>query len=333
MTDPNDAVDFDNVTYSDSPDATFNSPAILISPIIKEDALRRVSATNQAFAPSHSVQGDAESAYATNSQQSTSHHLSASYEQGQSFVTASNTEAAVDRPLGSTDAHPAANNKLTFASLGSQPWPFPSGPYLSFAPRPIYEPTGELLHENIGTFDQFDSPDIITRASLALPTQGSYPQNSKSASVSGDTSQGSADAVDVFVQPKAPRSALKRKSESVESPIAQSGPPKKPAVQRSVSFERMSGRGPLSPNDAERQQNHGSGSGQRGRGRQPSGSTPRGPANVQTTHSATSARANMGTRAPSGHPPSILPPEKVFPIQIGSDLFRLSGASISSDGE
>jgi hypothetical protein len=27
-----------------------------------------------------------------------------------------------------------------------------------------------------------------------------------------------------------------------------------------------------------------------------------------------------------------LPPEKVFPIQIGSELFRLSGASISSDG-
>lgn len=28
----------------------------------------------------------------------------------------------------------------------------------------------------------------------------------------------------------------------------------------------------------------------------------------------------------------ILPPEKVFPIQIGSELFRLSGASIASDG-
>lgn len=28
-----------------------------------------------------------------------------------------------------------------------------------------------------------------------------------------------------------------------------------------------------------------------------------------------------------------LPPEKVFPIQIGSELFRLSGASISSDGQ
>jgi hypothetical protein len=31
--------------------------------------------------------------------------------------------------------------------------------------------------------------------------------------------------------------------------------------------------------------------------------------------------------------PSTLPPEKVFSIQIGSELFRLSGASISSDGQ
>jgi hypothetical protein len=30
--------------------------------------------------------------------------------------------------------------------------------------------------------------------------------------------------------------------------------------------------------------------------------------------------------------PNILPHGKVFPIQIGSELFRLSGASISSDG-
>lgn len=29
----------------------------------------------------------------------------------------------------------------------------------------------------------------------------------------------------------------------------------------------------------------------------------------------------------------MLPSGKVFPIQIGSELFRLSGASISSDGE
>lgn len=30
--------------------------------------------------------------------------------------------------------------------------------------------------------------------------------------------------------------------------------------------------------------------------------------------------------------PKILPHERVFPIQIGSELFKLSGASISSDG-
>ena len=332
MTDPHDAIDFDNVIHSGSPDSTYNSPAILISPVSREGALRQVSATNQAVVPSHSVKRDAKPAYATNYHQSTSHHSRASYDLEQSFLTTSTAEAAVDQSLGSTDAQPAANNKLTLASFGSQPWTIPSGPYLNFAPRPLYEPTGELLNENIGSFDQFDSPDTI-RASLVLPTEDSYPQISNSASVSGDTSQGSADAVDVFVQPKAPRSALKRKSESIESPIAQAGLPKKPTVQRSVSFERMSGRGPLSPNDADRPQNHGSGSSQRARGRQSSGSTPRGVGNVQAAQGVASGRTNMGTRAPSGHPPSILPPEKVFPIQIGSDLFRLSGASISSDGE
>lgn len=30
--------------------------------------------------------------------------------------------------------------------------------------------------------------------------------------------------------------------------------------------------------------------------------------------------------------PKILPHERVFPIQIGSELFKLSGASLSSDG-
>lgn len=31
--------------------------------------------------------------------------------------------------------------------------------------------------------------------------------------------------------------------------------------------------------------------------------------------------------------PDILPHARVFPIQIGSELFKLSGASICSDGE
>jgi hypothetical protein len=40
-----------------------------------------------------------------------------------------------------------------------------------------------------------------------------------------------------------------------------------------------------------------------------------------------------GARKMNTDIPNILPHEKVFPIQIGSDLFRLSGASISSDGK
>jgi hypothetical protein len=32
------------------------------------------------------------------------------------------------------------------------------------------------------------------------------------------------------------------------------------------------------------------------------------------------------------HIPNILPHERVFPIQVGTELFKLSGASLSSDG-
>lgn len=35
---------------------------------------------------------------------------------------------------------------------------------------------------------------------------------------------------------------------------------------------------------------------------------------------------------PIGRIPHILPHERVFPIQIGGELFKLSGASLSSDG-
>ena len=47
----------------------------------------------------------------------------------------------------------------------------------------------------------------------------------------------------------------------------------------------------------------------------------------------------VGSLAPTtvdDHPisriPHILPHERVFPIQIGGELFKLSGASLSSDG-
>ena len=42
--------------------------------------------------------------------------------------------------------------------------------------------------------------------------------------------------------------------------------------------------------------------------------------------------SGLGPRKMNTDIPNILPHEQVFPIQIGQELFRLSGASISSDG-
>lgn len=47
----------------------------------------------------------------------------------------------------------------------------------------------------------------------------------------------------------------------------------------------------------------------------------------------TSRPPGIVTSDENSNPGSTLPPEKVFPIQIGSELFRLSGASIGSDGQ
>lgn len=62
-------------------------------------------------------------------------------------------------------------------------------------------------------------------------------------------------------------------------------------------------------------------------------------ANSADTHDARSSTLvaeeqtiMRGSRNAVHHIPSILPHERVFPIQVGSELFKLSGASISSDG-
>jgi len=73
-------------------------------------------------------------------------------------------------------------------------------------------------------------------------------------------------------------------------------------------------------------------------GSQPEDRTPaQGP---QRTQSAAEPARRPTHRPPSPHrtltdpsAPMFLPARKVFPIQIGDKLFRLSGASISSDGE
>lgn len=45
------------------------------------------------------------------------------------------------------------------------------------------------------------------------------------------------------------------------------------------------------------------------------------------------ASASPQVRASASPTQSLLPLDKVFSIQIGTELFRLSGASVASDGE
>jgi hypothetical protein len=63
---------------------------------------------------------------------------------------------------------------------------------------------------------------------------------------------------------------------------------------------------------------------------------PRSATEGSQAHTAESARPEGGGQQRTLENPAmpmVLPPRKVFPIQIGDKLFRLSGASISSDGK
>lgn len=343
MTDPPDAVfDFDdNVTYSDSPETTFQSPAISISP--SEGYGRRVSATNQAIAFSSSHAVPSSTAYDAGTSSNQSFGYTNGYPRNPLSKHNHNHNHTNSPKLSSANpATDAASASLNLASFGSQPWISPSVPYLHFAPQPIYEPTGELINENTENFRQFDTP---TAVHSIIQSNSESPQDSLTAIAN----PGSTKAVNASVQPAPPRSVLKRKADSLESPVSSDGKKlERPANKvRSVSFERMSGRGPGSPDEtqsiSEKQSGTiraGASASQQGRKTRQSGasSTPKpGPTPLPQSASGEqqSHRGSFrsGTRHPSGHPPSILPPEKVFPIQIGSDLFRLSGASISSDGE
>lgn len=379
MTDPHLPFHFDsNVTFSDTTDTNLSSPAISISSTPDRHRTSEAATTSgQLDGQGSGVEATNRSSTAINSgPYSTISHRGADTADAANpspdtrpvflpkdldypTVTVHDTEAHHTQAASTSDAAHAASYNLVAPSFGSQPWIAPPGPFLTFAPQPVYEPTGELLHEHIQSFDEFHDPSfpkLVIASTISpsnpAPTTISVPE-------AASTTNGSF-PVTPFVQPSLPRSALKRKVSSVVTT-----PTVKPAERktrlpgagpdssiesdstlphnRSVTFERMSGIGPTSPDEGSTSSdflassrsalNTGSGipAGNR-RTRQSSGSTPRPPVNFPSTSSQGSQR-RVGGRTSSAHPPSILPPEKVFPIQIGSDLFRLSGASISSDGK
>ncbi|KIW40548.1 uncharacterized protein PV06_07734 [Exophiala oligosperma] len=258
------------------------------------------------------------------------------------------------RPLAPSDidASAATSDTLGFSGLGSQLWTAPSRRTLDFAPQPIYEPTGELLHEHTHTFDEFDTPSL-SEFTTALSTSPVYPSQPITTAVGTSRAPNATGVVATFIQPSLPRSALKRKSSSntttpvadkkvrvSSEPIAALGVDSAVTNPHSINFERMSGVGLTSPDEGSTSSDlptgsrqiltTGTSSGQR-RARQSSESTARPSLNPLNPSQTSTRQRQSSNRPPAAHPPSILPPEKVFPIQIGSELFRLSGASISSD--
>jgi len=350
MTDPHSAYKLDNVTFSDTTETKLASPAIAISSVPDGRRGGIGKATNQGIAYTISNR-DAEPAYAANPSPDAQPNFLA-LEHPTVSVHDSDTGQLV--ATGLTDADAFASGSPAFASFGSQPWVAPLGPFLDFAPQPVYEPTGELVHEQIQTIEEFDAPSSTTitpsarlRSGVPVPVS-SVATTSTSTTVDVAVAANDPRPVNVFVPPSLPRSALKRKAPSTEASSNEGDAPKlqRPGPvannARSVSFERMSGIRPTSPDEGSTSSDLLSGSrstaqntaapGNQRRTRQSAASTPRTTVTIPSATTQAARRSNRGTRPPSGHPPSILPPEKVFPIQIGSDLFRLSGASISSDG-
>lgn len=242
-----------------------------------------------------------------------------------------------------------SNQTSTLGNFGTQLWVSPS-PYLSFAPQPIYEPTGELIDEHVRTFDQFDSPpsrqpsEILT-AQRALQPAGPAGPAGPLFSANSSSSKG------IIAPPPPPpppplRSALKRRADSnPNSPSNSESGRKKQSVEsgfapaRTVSFSRMSdseGDGLASSEVVADDAPSRSGPSRSAKpgSQTPGGQGPQSRGSVRSPPAVPKPLAKgtglLYKQKPSS--PSILPPEKVFPIQIGSELFRLSGASISSDG-
>lgn len=235
----------------------------------------------------------------------------------------------------------SSNQTATLGNFGSQAWVSPS-PYLSFAPQPIYEPTGELIDEHIHTFDQFDSPPSRPSSEILTAQRALQPTGTAGHLFSANSSSSKG----IIAPPPPLRSALKRKADSdANSPSNSESGRRKQSVEsgfapaRTVSFSRMSdsegdGLGSSEAVIDEPSLRSGPSRSAKPGSQKPGEQGFQGRGSVRSPLS-TPKPAAKGTgilykQKPSS--PSILPPEKVFPIQIGSELFRLSGASISSDG-
>ena len=334
MTDPQ-VFDQQVVTPSDvTSDRELASPAISISSVPYG---RQSEPTNQANP--HQLGAGAAAAYTTNPYSGAGFDA-LNFHAGQA-THVPQAPAALYTTRSPDELGTSSNQTPGLGNFGVQAW-LPPSPYLSFAPQPIYEPTGELIDEHIHTFDQFDSPPSRQPSEILTAQRALQPTGSTGRPFSTNPPS----SKNIIAPPPPLRSALKRKADSdANSPSnSESGRKKQSnepgsAAARTVSFSRMSdseGDGLASSEVVAEDSSSRSGT---VRGAKPGpqqpvdhGSQGRGSVKSPTTapRPATKGTGILYKQKPSA--PSILPPEKVFPIQIGSELFRLSGASISSDG-
>lgn len=215
--------------------------------------------------------------------------------------------------------HIPSEGGVTMHPIETSTWGWDTPPETVGEPSSyLYEPQGELLHEEReqrGVETEFSIPHAVSGSGIQWPFSASPVDSGRN---------------DGFAIPKRPS--------GIPPPIA--------GIKRKSTFDREAP-GLRKHQDQKRGSRIMSESG---------GEDPTSPAHNTRSQSGTSTRprsqadtsegrsrplptefdpvSDLGSRTLSDPSiPMVLPARKVFPIQIGDKLFRLSGASISSDGK
>lgn len=279
------------------------------------------------------------------------------------------TNSTVNTPFGPISGHASSENTIsqptspstlrqtsTGGFLGDLEPPGASNPLNAYYSDPGHlagygvPPEGPLVWDwnnsmQFGDFATFFEPqgELSQELQAQLPTTSEFsnpiPVRTPTASELGNsTGMNSTFATQNFATPAAPRresldpmntrAGMKRKASDAPQSAQDPSPPKRPSVSR--QFEPQSARATRSG-----AQEQGTDNSQDGDVSNPSQG---GEDNERTKASSSKQQETVDLTKErriaeiSAKLSTVLPAGKVFPIQIGSELFRLSGASISSDG-
>lgn len=202
-------------------------------------------------------------------------------------------------------------------------WDVPLGSSIDDASSYYYEPQGELLQEQ----REQRAPKTDFTIPHSVSTTGSHwPFPPTAANSNGGSGS-------FAVPPRkvpTPTAGVKRKSTSDQNPGSSQADAKRSSRSSAMQEDQ-----PISPRDSGPPAR--STRSQAGTRQRSATDTTEGRARPSVTDidSFRPGESTSGPRRTLTDPntPMILPARKVFPIQIGDKLFRLSGASISSDGK